>query len=41
MLLMVLIVVGCKKDELVILEYVVTFNMQGGSSIDVLKVVKY
>ncbi|WP_459187012.1 InlB B-repeat-containing protein [Parabacteroides sp. APC149_11_2_Y6] len=40
MLLMMVIVVGCKKDDLVISEYIVTFNTQGGSNIDALKVVE-
>ena len=38
MLLMMVFVVGCKKDDPVITEYIVTFNTQGGSSIDALKV---
>ncbi|CAK7032347.1 MAG: hypothetical protein PARBA_03901 [Parabacteroides sp.] len=40
MLLMMVIVVGCKKDDPVISEYIVTFNTQGGSNIDALKVVE-
>ncbi len=39
-LLMMVIVVGCKKDEPVIPEYIVTFDTQGGSNIDALKVVE-
>ncbi|CAK7069684.1 MAG: hypothetical protein PARBA_02702 [Parabacteroides sp.] len=39
-LLMMVIVVGCKKDDPVISEYIVTFNTQGGSYIDALKVVE-
>ena len=38
MLLMMVIVVGCKKDDPVITEYIVTFNTQGGTSVDALKV---
>ena len=34
------IVVSCKKDDPVISEYIVTFNTQGGSNIDALKVVE-
>ena len=37
---MMVIVVGCKKDDPVISEYIVTFNTQGGSNIDALKVVE-
>ena len=40
MLLMMVIVVGCKKDDPVISEYIVTFNTQGGSNIDASKVVE-
>ena len=40
MLFMMVIVVGCKKDDPVISEYIVTFNTQGGSNIDALKVVE-
>ena len=40
MLLMMVIVVSCKKDDPVISEYIVTFNTQGGSNIDALKVVE-
>ncbi|WP_459189085.1 InlB B-repeat-containing protein [Parabacteroides sp. APC149_11_2_Y6] len=40
MLLMMVIVIGCKKDDPVISEYIVTFNTQGGSNIDALKVVE-
>ena len=40
MLLMMVIVVGCKKDDPVISEYIVTFNTLGGSTIDALKVVE-
>ncbi|CAK7030195.1 MAG: hypothetical protein PARBA_01273 [Parabacteroides sp.] len=39
-LLMMVIIVGCKKDDPVISEYIVTFNTQGGSYIDALKVVE-
>ena len=37
-LLMMVIVVGCTKDEPVISEYIVTFNTQGGNNIEALKV---
>ena len=40
MLLMMVIIVGCKKDDPVISEYIVTFNTQGGSNINALKVVE-
>ncbi|WP_459187608.1 hypothetical protein ACGE0T_16035 [Parabacteroides sp. APC149_11_2_Y6] len=41
LMLFMMIVVGCEKDDTVISEYIVMFNMQGGSNIDVRKVIEY
>ena len=38
LLLMTVVFVGCKKDDPVVAEYIVTFDSQGGSSITALKV---